>query len=78
MGRARLVFGTFPSGTLVEAFLIDETRDGNHNASSRYVGLHVAVNLHCDLDVTRCTASVGDSLSMGHSQLPFRRILCDR
>ena len=70
-GRVGLVFLTFHSGTLVESFLIDERRDGNHNASSRYCGLNVVVNLHSDWDVTLCTTSVGKSLSAGHSLSGF-------
>ena len=53
--HARIVFGTFHSGLLVESFQIDENRDRNHNASSRFVVLHVAVNMHCNLDATCCT-----------------------
>ena len=53
--HSRIVFGTFHSGLLDESFQIDETRNRNHTASSRFVVLHVAVNMHCDLDVTCCT-----------------------
>ena len=73
-----MFFGTFHSGTLVESFQIDETRDRNDNAGSRYVGLHVAVDLQADWEVARCTTSVGLSLYIGHSLWHARRIHCDR